>query len=107
MSNIRHCHFFLTVIKFYNLGHIQGCINSNLIISSDLYVPSDLIFVSAEKIKTRIQQKICPNDMNKTLVMKISKNCHFLTSLPPKSAYITYEWSPSKNVPKRIGREKC
>ena len=26
-------------------------------------------------------------------VLKISKNCHFLTPLPPTSAYVIYEWS--------------
>ena len=46
---------FLTTAEFYNLGHIQGCINSKEIIFSNLYVLSDLLFMLAEKIKTNIQ----------------------------------------------------
>ena len=30
-------------------------------------------------------------------VLKISKNYHFLATLPPTGAYIIYEWFPSKN----------
>ena len=30
-------------------------------------------------------------------VLKISKNYHFLATLHPTSAYVIYEWSPSKN----------
>ena len=30
-------------------------------------------------------------------VLKISKNCHFLTPIRPTSAYVIYEWSQSEN----------
>ena len=34
-----------------------------------------------------------PPHVSMFLVLKISKNCHFLTPLPPTSAYVIYEWN--------------
>ena len=50
--------YFLTVADFYNLGHIQGIIRVHKLKGDRVYwfvLLSDVIFMSAEKIKTNIQ----------------------------------------------------
>ena len=50
---------FLTAVEFYNLGHTQGNYKGALTQKrsfSVIFLLSDLIFMSAEKIKTNIQR---------------------------------------------------